>query len=304
MPGLPMGVQPPIATLPPSGITPSMPGAVTPPIGSLPPSGVMPSLPGTVTPPITTLPPEPGAPGQPGAIQPPGASLPALDGSAGNEGLNFDGDVALTEGRKFEQDPLWNLWVDSRYSDISDRRSGLDVDGYSGYVTLGADRRINSDLAVGMMTILERNRSKGFGGEWTVHSDGISVGPYAAFRLSPNWTLDGSLGLGQLDNENRIAVLDESYTSQRYSLSLSATGQYVLDETVLAPQMSLSYSHFRNEEHDMTGNIAGFPIEIAIEQQNYDYGVAQASLKLSRSYRSNGGQYWYPYAEFGVSNEF
>ena len=48
MPTLPGGVQPPIATLPPGGITPGFPR---------PPTGIMPTLPGGVQPPIATLPP-------------------------------------------------------------------------------------------------------------------------------------------------------------------------------------------------------------------------------------------------------
>jgi outer membrane autotransporter protein len=256
----------------------------TPPVGTLPPAGVTPRLPSTAPSPATTL--------------------PSLDGSLANDGLNIDGNVPLTEGRKFEQEPLWNLWVDSRYTDIADRRSGLDIEGYSGYVTIGADRRISNDFVVGMMTILERNRSDGFDGDWSVQSDGLSAGPYAAFRLSPNWTVDGSLGIGTLDNDNRISVLKESFTTQRYALSTSATGQYVLSETVLTPKLSLSYTHFRNEAHDMTGNIAGIPFALSIEQQNFNYGVADASLKLTRSYRSDGGKAWYPYAEFGLINEF
>ncbi|MGL4318961.1 MAG: autotransporter domain-containing protein [Pseudomonas sp.] len=318
-PSVPIGVQPPVAGLPPSGLTPSVPSTVAPPLGTLPPSGLTPSVPMGVQPPVAGLPPGtitpsvPGAvippvggaaPGLPEGVQHPGSNLPSLDGSVVSEGLNIDGNAPLTEGRKFEQEPLWNVWADSRYSDIRDRRSGLDVDGYSGYVTIGADRRINSDMVVGMMTIFERNRSDGFDGDWTVRSDGISAGPYAAYRLSPNWTLDGSLSIGSLDNDNHIAVLDERYTTQRYALAMSATGQYVVNETVLTPKLSLSYTHFRSEEHEMTGNIAGIPIELAIEQQNFDYGVAETSLKLTRTYRSNGGKYWYPYAEFGVSNEF
>ncbi len=313
MPTLPGGVTPPIGTLPPSGIMPTLPGGVTPPIGTLPPSGIMPTLPGGVTPPIGTLPPSGVMPTLPGGVTPPIGTLPpsgitpelpSIDGSDSTGELSLDGVAPLTPARKFAQEPLWNLWVDSRYTDISDRRSGLDLDGRSGYVTIGADRRMNDDLAIGLMTIFERTRSEGFGGDWKIRSDGISFGPYAAYRLTPEWSVDASFSVGQLDNDNSLAVLSERFDSQRYALGLNATGQYVAGEVILSPKLSLNYSHFRNEEHDMKGNVAGIPIHLGIESENFDYGVAEATLQLTRGYRTDGGKVWYPYAEVGLSNEF
>ncbi|MGH8433006.1 MAG: autotransporter domain-containing protein [Pseudomonas sp.] len=313
MPTLPIAVTPPIGTLPPSGIMPTLPGGVTPPIGTLPPSGIMPTLPGGVTPPIGTLPPSGVMPTLPGGVTPPIGTLPpsgvmpelpSIDGSDSTGELSLDGVAPLTPARKFAQEPLWNLWVDSRYTDISDRRSGLDLDGRSGYVTIGADRRMNDDLAVGLMTIFERTRSEGFGGDWKIRSDGISFGPYAAYRLTPEWSVDASFSVGRLDNDNSLAVLSERFDSQRYALGLNATGQYVAGEVILSPKLSLNYSHFRNEEHDMKGSVAGIPIRLGIESENFDYGVAEATLQLTRGYRTDGGKVWYPYAEVGLSNEF
>ncbi|UUY09369.1 autotransporter domain-containing protein [Pseudomonas sp. J452] len=318
MPNLPGGgATPPIGTLPPSGLTPGMPGGVQPPIGGLGPDTLtpsrpgMPSLPGGgATPPIATLPPsdltpgmptlppDGGQPAPPESLQPPVAGLPGLDGSGA------DGQVPLTEGRKFQQEPLWNVWADSRYSDIADRRSGLDLDGHSGYVTIGADRRLDNDLVVGLMGIAERNRSKGFDDDWEVRSDGYSAGPYLAYRLTPSLAMDLSLTVGQLDNDNRVLILRERFDTQRYALSTSLSGQYLLGETLLSPKLSLSYTHFRNEEHEMRGEIAGIPLRLEIEEQSYDYGVAEASLQATRTYRSDGGRYWHPYVEVGLSNEF
>ena len=84
MPGMPGGVAPPIATLPPSGLTPAVPGGVAPPIATLPPgrppSGLMPGMPGGVAPPIATLPPSGLTPTVPGGVAPPIATLPPARG--------------------------------------------------------------------------------------------------------------------------------------------------------------------------------------------------------------------------------
>src|SRR5215813_7877702 len=82
--GLPIGVKPPIGTLPPQrppvGITPGLPIGVTPPIGTpppqRPPEGITPELPGGVTPPIGTVPPQGITPGLPIGVTPPIGTLP------------------------------------------------------------------------------------------------------------------------------------------------------------------------------------------------------------------------------------
>ena len=82
-PGLPIGVMPPIGTLPPlTGITPEVPVAVRPPIGTLPPStGITPEVPVAVRPPIGTLPPPTGVtPEVPVAVRPPIGTLPPPTG--------------------------------------------------------------------------------------------------------------------------------------------------------------------------------------------------------------------------------
>ncbi|PWK65654.1 outer membrane autotransporter protein [Aminobacter sp. AP02] len=70
MPGMPGGVQQPIATLPPGGLTPGRP--------TRPPSGVMPGMPGGVQSPIATLPPGGLTPGRP--TRPPSGVMPGMPG--------------------------------------------------------------------------------------------------------------------------------------------------------------------------------------------------------------------------------
>jgi hypothetical protein len=98
MPTLPPGVNPPIATLPPTGVMPQLPPVERPPTGVMPglppverpptgvmpqlppierpPTGVMPQLPGGVTPPMGRLPPTGVMPQLPGGVTPPVGTLP------------------------------------------------------------------------------------------------------------------------------------------------------------------------------------------------------------------------------------
>jgi hypothetical protein len=294
MPTVPGGVTPPIGTLPPTGLMPTVPGGVTPPIGTLPPTGVMPTVPGGVTPPIGTLPPTGVMP----TVPPGGGTTGAISGE-----LIPGTATPFTEGRRFAFAPDWNIWVDTNGIRTSDHRYGLDTTAKTGHVTIGADYRVKEALVVGMTVMYEQSSVSGYGDGLEVRSDGISVGPYFAYRFSPNWTMDGSLNYGQIGNDERIEVLNSSYTTQRTALSLGATGDYSWGETKLYPRVTLSYTQFRSEGHDLSGVVGGLPLSVRVSENSIDYGVAEANVEITRGF-SAAGAWWYPFAEFGVRYEF
>lgn len=156
LPGMPRGVTPPIATLPPpTGLTPTVPGAVTPPIGAFVPPDVatrvaaaadvncgvgLPPLPANG--PLETRAADCGE-SQLGVAAPVGAIIP------------------LTEGRDLVVESLWNGWVDLHHIGSKDRRNGLDLDGSTGGVTLGVDRRFGANFVAGLSLSLDRSDSNG-----------------------------------------------------------------------------------------------------------------------------------------------
>ncbi|WP_341706083.1 autotransporter domain-containing protein [Halopseudomonas sp.] len=295
-PEVPVASKPPIGVLPPEPITPEVPVGVRPPIGIVPPETITPEVPVAVRPPIGTLPPDPIMPVVPMRELPP---LPALDGGElEGEGLND------AYKRRFLQAPKWNFWADNRLLSVTDRRGGSDLDGYSGYIMLGGDYRVASDLAVGALAFVEHTGSDAFGGDWEVDSDGISFGPYLAYRLSPHWTMDAAYTYGRLSNDNRLAVLRARYDTERHSLRVNASGQYVVNEFILVPEFALSYSQYQNEGHQMKGVIYGQPISLSIKRQHLSYGSAEGGLRVIRGYRDRRGGDWFPYAELSVINEF
>jgi hypothetical protein len=343
-PEVPVAVRPPIGTLPPpTGITPEVPVAVRPPIGTLPPpTGVTPEVPVAVIPPIGTLPPPTGvSPELPETAKSRTAALPATveiapqlrcaDGlhdpaavippnvqwvdcsdprqkAQVSEQQSFGTAAPITPGREFAEPTEWNVWSDARYSHISDHRWDFDSSGHSGSLTLGADRQLNDDLVVGFSVSVEDNRFLGFGDSWRVESSGYTIGPYLGYRLSSAWTLDASLAAGRLDSDSRIdslvGTISGDYTTNRYLATLSARGQYVVDDTNLRPSFTVSYAHYENKSYSMGGSLFGIPLRVAIDGTNYNSGLSEAALEVNRVVKMGNDKTVVPYAEVSASYLF
>jgi outer membrane autotransporter protein len=284
-----------------------MPGGVTPPIA------VVPTVPG-VTPPAgnttativdgrTVVRAPPNINCREGARSPTGEAIDCTNPPlAASEG--FGRSAPITPGREFAEEPLWNVWADGRYTGTSDHRYNLDIKGRGGYLTLGADRRVKADLVAGVSLSLEDNRSEGFGGAMVNESNGFSIGPYIGYRLTPEWSMDASLGFGRLENDNRIDVLSGRYTTNRYSASVNTTGQYMMGEYQLRPKASVSYSYFDNGAYSMSGTVIGLPVTLQVAKNSFDYGVTEAGAEVSRVFKMSGGTVVVPYAEFALRYEF
>ena len=342
-PTVPGGVTPPIATLPPpTGVMPTVPGGVTPPIATLPPpSGLMPTVPGGVTPPIATLPPPTGpTPMVPGVVTPPlgsvvpsgeatriaaganmncGVGLPerSATGSADTRAVDCGESqlraaapsptsavVPLTEGRDLVVASLWNGWVDLHHIGSQDRRNGLDLDNGTGGVTLGVDRRFGANVVAGLSLSLARSDSDSFGGTMTSQTKGLLVGPYLAVRLSDHWAADAAIAWGRDRTDTQFDVLHGSVDADRTTFAANANGQYEFDGTLVRPRLSAYYAHLSSGAYALQGDVAGQSISLAMASARSNYGMAEASGELTRSFTLSGGSVVAPYARLAVRYEF
>lgn len=125
------------------------------------------------------------------------------------------GEVPLTPGRDLIEPTAWNLWTDANLEDSSDERFGRDNDGLSGSLSFGADRKVSERAVAGLAVTFEGSETEGFNGFFEARSKGVSLGPYAAYRLNGNWALDGTLTYGFSDNDLEIVTLQGDYDSER-----------------------------------------------------------------------------------------
>ena len=334
-PTVPGGVTPPIGTLPPvTGITPTVPGGVTPPIGTLPPGAgggvtVTPAIPGTVTPPSGSAPPPANAATGQGPLLPrDDRQLECIDprnrATAGASANNLpdceppkplcppdqcqavDFDVPITPGRDLGVglQPNWNLWTDVRFLNTTDGRYGLDVTGSARTATVGLDRKVSSDVVVGFTVSLEDSSSTGYGGFYQSKARGITVGPYAAYAMSPNWAIDAALGYNRSSNDLGLAMMGGTFLSQRLSGAVNLHGQYDLGFVAIRPRLSASYSRTFSDAYNLNGTLFRELIGVLFPSADYDYGTLEGAVEINRMLTTSGGTRIMPYAEFGSVFEY
>lgn len=323
-PGLPIGVQPPLGTLPPAGVMPGMPGGVAPPIatlpqtpappiGTLPPSGTMPTrpaLPGGATPPIGTIPgtptppPPPPSGGMPTRPALPDGGVPPIATLPPERITSADASIPIARGRDLPVDTHWNVWGDARYATVSDRRNGMDFDGETSLITLGGDRRISTDLVVGILASHEDSRTTGFDRDMRLDSGGFSAGPYFGYRLTNRWALDGVFEYGQMTNDSRIVSLNGQFDSDRYSAALTLTGQFLPDELLVRPRIALTYAHYENDAHAMSGSLFGVPLDLRVAGDKQDYGATEIAMEVSGEFHAAARLFHIGFLDVGLRYEF
>ena len=328
-PTLPGGVQPPIGTLPPTGITPrpsrrrtaahrhvaanrhhaGLPGGVQPPIGTLTPrrhhppggGGVVRLADGTLVRSVAGTqercidPRTPPSGGETRWPICPAEILAEADRSA---------EVPLTEGRDLGEPTLWNAWVQPLYVQVSDGRYGLDMDTQLSSVTFGLDRRFGDNVVLGASFAYQNSSTDGFSDLLQADSDGFSIGPYLAVRLSPHWAIDASLSYGQYDNDLELSVLEGNFDSRQWSGNIAAHGQYTFGKYFVRPKASLTYSYIESDGYDLKGNVLGLPIDVAFPEDSFNFGIVEASTEFSRIFVFENGTTVMPFAEIGAIYAF
>ena len=314
-------IMPPIGTLPPDGLTPTVP--TVPPTN--PPTTVTPTAPG-VTQTVANAQITKG-----GAAFLPNDNCAVLDvegqlyrtenglvytapcelvRQGGYRGvtvasISMQSDVVpLTPGREFVEEPLWNFWSETRGIYANDRRHDLDTTAYSGSFLAGFDREIAQGTVAGISGSFETSRSEGFNENLETKAYGMSIGPYIAHRISPEWAVEGSLGYMLLHNDLSVVVLDGSYLSHQLSGATALNGQYRYDEWTFRPRFGLSYAETFVEDYDLSGAIAGNPVTVNVGSDHFGYGEAEMSGEVSTLRVLSDDLIGMPYAELGLHYAF
>jgi hypothetical protein len=337
-PSLPGGVVPPIGTLPPGTLTPTVPSKPELPGGVMPPVGVLP--PGTLTPTIPTNPESPSGVIPPVGVLPqttvtgPGQTSGELSGvaiaansttTAPCRGQRPDGpgqagqlsdcytpapekvqpaELPLTAGRELVEKSDWNVWVDGSASRLRDTRDGMDTRGNTGSVSLGIDRVVNDDLVAGLQMSVSRAKSNSFDDAMQSDTTTYSVGPYLSYSLSDNWLLYGSLGFGKQTVDKQLLIFSGSSDAVQYSLSLQTEGQYAFDSVIVRPKVQLSHTYNEGDTYQLKGVLLNTPLTLNMTNQSFNYGVAQTSVEINRTFDLGNKRMIMPFIEAGVYYEY
>ena len=337
-PELPGGVMPPIGVLPPSTLTPTvpskpeLPGGVMPPIGTLPPGTLTPTIPANPESPSGVIPPVGVLPQTP--VTGPGQTSGELSGvaiaansttTAPCRGQRPDdsrqagqlsdcytpapeevqpAELPLTAGRELVEKSDWNVWVDGSATRLRDTRDGMDTRGNTGSVSLGIDRVVNDDLVAGLQISVSRAKSNSFDDAMQSDSTTYSVGPYLSYSLSDNWLLYGSLGFGKQTVDKQLLIFSGSSDAVQYSLSLQTEGQYAFDSVIVRPKVQLSHTYNEGDTYQLKGVILNTPLTLNMTNQSFNYGVAQTSVEVNRTFDLGNKRMIMPFVEAGVYYEY
>ena len=326
-PELPMGVVPPIGTLPPTPvvpITPELPMGVVPPVGTLPPAPVVPitpELPMGVVPPIAVLPPSPVDPITP--TRPPLGVLPTLpsaaetarahgvpcyggridpndpraSGDCNAPALEESRDAPYTAGRVGLEPTLWNLWTDFTVTTSHDARNALDLKSNATSMSVGGDRVVADGLALGVQATATQGEAHSRQHNIVTEGDGLSVGPYASYRLTDHWSLLGTLDYSQVDRDLEILGLTGRQDIDQYSGNLELQGQYAVESLTLRPRVWVSHMRSETGSFAMKGDLLGLPLNLTAHSTSADYDMAEAGLQADWSHVTSRGDLLVPYLE-------
>jgi len=274
-------------TVPPGGVIPTLPGGVTPPIGTLPPTGLMPDRPeGGLLPDVLL----PGG----GGSYPPG----------GGPGVAHRvGDIVATEQALIPKHG-WNVWMDATYLDISDTKSSAGAKGTTRMLTFGADTILRPGLILGFTSGWQDAHTTLYEGAMRIESDGYNLGPYLAWQCSERWMIDGALTYSQLDNTQRVLVLNGAYESQTFTASLGASGNYRWGRTMIRPRLAVNYGTNWADAYNLTGTLLGTPLDLFQPDDEYDTGTVTSSVEFSRVYFFNDRTPVMPYLNLEANYAF
>lgn len=279
-------------------------GIVFPPFPSEPPEVMPPLFPENpiVIPPESTQPPNVTPP-----VQPPGNLSPGLPSTPSmpqaNQRANLNQEAPITRARQFKQETHWNIWSDNRYFNLRDGRTGLGLHGITAAFTIGADRKVNACLVAGLLGSFIKYNNSALNGDLKNRASGFNVGPYFGYRISRQWATDGSVSFGELDNHNKVAVLNSEYQTKFYNATLRATGLYQVRDLQIRPKPLISFTHFHNPAYQFKGIFRNRMLKVNRAGENFNFGFAEFRLETNHSIQTKQGIIQ-PYIEAGVDYVF
>lgn len=207
----------------------------------------------------------------------------------------------LTPGRDLPDESLWNAWIDPHYTYTSNRRGFSDVEEKTRSLGVGVDRRINPDLAIGVLMSVSDLETETFNGNLTTDGTSYNLGPYLAYQLSPAWSLFANATVGTASMEREVLMFKGEGDSSSYGGNVNLYGDFPLTaQTHLRPKLGINYQKEDIEDFTLKGRIASFNLAPEIEGARQESGQVLATLELNTLFVGSGNHVYRPYVEVGT----
>ncbi|MFG0381013.1 autotransporter domain-containing protein [Pseudomonas sp. zbq_18] len=206
----------------------------------------------------------------------------------------------LTPGRDLIADTLWNVWVDPHYVRTNNRRGYGETEQRTTSVTLGADRRLNSDLAVGALLSISDLDSDSLDGLIKVDGNSYNLGPYVSYQLSNNWSAFANITVGKAEIDHKVLMFKGSGDSTTYGATANIYGDFAWSErTSIRPKLGINYQKEDIEDFDLRGRVFNRYLNPRVNGINQESGQVLASIELNSMLELSSGHLFVPYFEVG-----
>ena len=153
--------------------------------------------------------------------------------------------------------PMWNFWVDGKYSWLDDTSAFSNLDGSLVNLIVGADYKFTDRLVIGLMGTYETSDLEGSGlFPPTQDTDGWGGGAYMGLSLTDNLVFSATVLGTELDTDVNGGAAD--FDSTRIQTSSALTGYFYSGTWRYSPSITVAWS---KEWQDATGGLAAQTIE-------------------------------------------
>lgn len=160
--------------------------------------------------------------------------------------------------------PMWNIWIDGKYSWLDDTDAFTDLDGSLVNGVVGADYKVSDRLVLGLMGTYETSDLEGLG--VTQDTDGWGGGAYLGLTLTDKWVLSATLLGTELDTDVNGST---NFDSTRIQASSALTGYWYSGTWRYSPSLTVAWSE---EWQDANGTSNAQTIETGIISPGFQVG--------------------------------
>ena len=193
---------------------------------------------------------------------------------------------ALTEGREFDAGKPWNVWANASITRRTNSRFRSDIDTDSGVVAFGVDTKVSDDAIAGVIVNMESNETEGFGSLIRLESDGYNIGPYFAWYLKNNITMDVSLMYGWLDNSVRLGPYEGDFDSEKLTTLVNLNSQFITEDDIeIKPRLSLEFTRTDKDAYELKGAMN----EVYVRKSTSDDSNISIASEFSKQYLDEKG---------------
>lgn len=197
-----------------------------------------------------------------------------------------------------EKHPI--VWFDVRDVTIADKRSGLDLRSGSTYSTLGAEWALFDRWSLGLVVGNENTHGTMLSNLAHFRTGKYSVGPYASYALSEEWSINGALTHLREETDVQLLTLNGGYIANHYVVSIGTMASYAFGQNWFRPRIDLLHELTKTNAGIIRGTLLGTTLDLEIPSHRQGSTSISAAVELGRNIALSEDRAIIPHIEFAT----